>query len=128
MGMERLVLLMLETAAIDAAPRAQADIYAVAVGDAAHKLALATVESLRTQLGATVAIVQHAGGGSFKSQFKRADKSGARVALIWGEDEAQAQSVTIKQLRDGAGQAQKTGQQTVPIEQLEATLRAVFTD
>lgn len=128
MGMERLVLLMLETAAIDAAPRAQADIYAVAVGDAAHKLALATVESLRTQLGATVAIVQHAGGGSFKSQFKRADKSGARVALIWGEDEAQAQSVTIKQLRDGAGQAQKTGQQTVPIEQLEATLRAVFAD
>ena len=128
MGMERLVLLMLETAAIDAAPRAQADIYAVAVGDAAHKLALATVESLRTQLGATLSIVQHAGGGSFKSQFKRADKSGARVALIWGEDEAQTKSVTIKQLRDGAGQAQKTGQQTVPIEQLEATLRTVFAD
>jgi histidyl-tRNA synthetase len=128
MGMERLVLLMLETAAIDAVPMAQADIYAVAVGDAAHKLALATVESLRTQLGATLSIVQHAGGGSFKSQFKRADKSGARVALIWGEDEAQAQSVTIKQLRDGAGQAQKTGQQTVPIEQLEATLRTVFAD
>jgi histidyl-tRNA synthetase len=128
MGMERLVLLMLETAAIDAVPMAQADIYAVAVGDAAHKLALATVESLRTQLGATLSIVQHAGGGSFKSQFKRADKSGARVALIWGEDEAQTKSVTIKQLRDGAGQAQKTGQQTVPIEQLEATLRTVFAD
>jgi histidyl-tRNA synthetase len=128
MGMERLVLLMREAAAIDATPRAQADVYAVAVGDAAHKAALATVESLRTQLGAAVAIVQHVGGGSFKSQLKRADKSGARVALIWGEDEVQAQSVTVKELRDSAGQAEKTGQQTVPREQLEATLRAVFAD
>jgi histidyl-tRNA synthetase len=130
MGMERLVLLMLETATVDAtpSPRAQADIYAVAVGDAAHKAALATVESLRTQLGAAVAIVQHVGGGSFKSQLKRADKSGARVALIWGEDEVHAQSVTVKELRDSAGQAEKTGQQSVPREQLEATLRAVFAD
>jgi histidyl-tRNA synthetase len=130
MGMERLVLLMLETATVDAtpSPRAQADIYAVAVGDAAHKVALATVESLRTQLGAAVAIVQHVGGGSFKSQLKRADKSGARVALIWGEDEVHAQSVTVKELRDSAGQAEKTGQQSVPREQLEATLRAVFAD
>jgi histidyl-tRNA synthetase len=128
MGMERLVLLMLETATVDATPRAQADIYAVAVGDAAHKVALATVESLRTQLGAAVAIVQHVGGGSFKSQLKRADKSGARVALIWGEDEVHAQSVTVKELRDSAGQAEKTGQQSVPREQLEATLRAVFAD
>jgi histidyl-tRNA synthetase len=128
MGMERLVLLMLETATVDATPRAQADIYAVAVGDAAHKVALATVESLRTQLGAAVAIVQHVGGGSFKSQLKRADKSGARVALIWGEDEVHAQSVTVKELRDSAGQAEKTGQKSVPREQLEATLRAVFAD
>jgi histidyl-tRNA synthetase len=130
MGMERLVLLMLETATVDAtpSPRAQADIYAVAVGDAAHKVALATVESLRTQLGAAVAIVQHVGGGSFKSQLKRADKSGARVALIWGEDEVHAQSVTVKELRDSAGQAEKTGQKSVPREQLEATLRAVFAD
>jgi len=128
MGMERLVLLMLEATATDAAPTAQADIYAVAVGDAAHKMALATVESLRAQLGAAVAIVQHVGGGSFKSQLKRADKSGARVALIWGEDEVRSGSVTVKHLRDEAGQAEKTGQQTMPREQLEATLRAVFTD
>jgi len=128
MGMERLVLLMLEATATDAAPTAQADIYAVAVGDAAHKMALATVESLRAHLGAAVAIVQHVGGGSFKSQLKRADKSGARVALIWGEDEVRSGSVTVKHLRDEAGQAEKTGQQTMPREQLEATLRAVFTD
>jgi histidyl-tRNA synthetase len=128
MGMERLVLLMLEATATDTLPAAQADIYAVAVGDAAHKQALATVESLRAQLGAEVAIVQHVGGGSFKSQLKRADKSGARVALIWGEDEVRSGSVTVKHLRDDAGQAEKTGQQTMPREQLEATLRAVFTD
>jgi len=100
----------------------------VAVGDAAHKVALATVESLRAQLGTAVAIVQHVGGGSFKSQLKRADKSGARLALIWGEDEVLAESVTVKYLRDSAGQAEKTGQQTMPREQLEVTLRTVFAD
>ncbi len=125
MGMERLVLLMIETEAVDSARQAQADVYAVAVGDAAHREALASVESLRDRLG-DIAIVQHVGGGSFKSQLKRADKSGARVALIWGEDEVTAQSVTVKHLRDGARQGEKSGQQTVPREQLEATLRAVF--
>ena len=127
MGMERLVLLMLETgAAGDAAP-AQADVYAVAVGEDAHREALAAVEAVRDSLPG-LAIVQHTGGGSFKSQLKRADKSGASVALIWGEDEVRAQSVTVKFLRDGAGQGDKTGQRSVPRDQLEATLRAAFAD
>lgn len=128
MGMERLVLLMLEVGTVDTAPKARADVYAVAVGEVAHREALARVEALRTQLGGDVSIVQHVGGGSFKSQLKRADKSGARIALIWGEDEVLAKSVTVKHLRDNAEQGEQAGQQTVPMDQLEATLRAVFTD
>jgi histidyl-tRNA synthetase len=125
MGMERLVLLMLE-AGVAAPVGAGADVYAVAVGDAAQLEALAAVQSIRGKL-ANLAIVQHTGGGSFKSQLKRADKSGARVALIWGEDEVRTQTVTVKMLREGE-QGGQAGQQSVPRDQLEATLSAVFAD
>jgi histidyl-tRNA synthetase len=127
MGMERLVLLMQELHSVDSAAGAQADVYVVAAGEVAHRQALAVVEGVRDSLPG-LAIVQHTGGGSFKSQLKRADKSGARVALIWGEDEVLAQSVTVKFLRDGAAQGDKTGQLSVPIVQLDATLRAAFAD
>jgi len=66
----------------------------------------------------------NAGGGSFKSQMKKADKSGARLALIWGEDEVAAQVVTIKSLRERDGE--RTGQSTVPLNELVTTLCAVF--
>ena len=127
MGMERLVLLMLEAGAADTSAPAPADVYAVAAGDGAQREALAAIEALRDRLG-ELAIVQHTGGGSFKSQLKRADKSGARVALIWGEDEVRSQTVTVKLMREGAVPGEHSGQQCVPREQLEATLRAVFAD
>ena len=127
MGMERLVLLMLETGALDQSGQGIADVYAVAAGEGAQAAALAAVESLRDTL-AGLTIVQHTGGGSFKSQLKKADKSGAKVALIWGEDEVAAGTVTVKYLREGSGQGDKPGQQSVPGQQLEATLRAVFAD
>ena len=127
MGMERLVLLMLEAGAADTSVPAPADVYAVAAGDGAQREALAAIEALRDRLG-ELAIVQHTGGGSFKSQLKRADKSGARVALIWGEDEVRSQTVTVKLMREGAVPGEHSGQQCVPREQLEATLRAVFAD
>ena len=127
MGMERLVLLMAETGAIDSADKALADVYAVAVGEAAQLASLAAIESVRDQLP-ELAIVQHTGGGNFKNQLKKADRSGARVALIWGEDEVRSQSVTLKFLREEAAQEGKSGQQAVPREQLESTLRAVFAD
>ncbi|MEM9397366.1 MAG: His/Gly/Thr/Pro-type tRNA ligase C-terminal domain-containing protein, partial [Pseudomonadota bacterium] len=60
--------------------------------------AFAGVESLREQ-HPELAISQQLGGGSIKSQLKKADKSGARVALIWGEDEAARNMVTVKPLR-----------------------------
>ncbi|MCP5122135.1 MAG: histidine--tRNA ligase [Pseudomonadales bacterium] len=127
MGMERLVLLMLEAGAADTSVPAPVDVYAVAAGEGAQREALAAVEALRDRLG-ELAIVQHTGGGSFKSQLKRADKSGARVALIWGEDEVRTQTVTVKLMREGAVPGEHSGQQCVPREQLEATLRAVFAD
>ena len=120
MGMERLVLLLIELGVMpDAAPAA--DVYVVAAGEPAQQAAVAMVERLRDQQPA-LAIVQHTGGGSFKSQMKKADKSGARVALIWGEDEAAARTVTVKPLRAVGGDGERAVQQTVPGEELEATL------
>ena len=121
MGMERLVLL-LQDADIAAAAR-PADVYVVAVGNEAQRKALATVEQFREKYP-MLSIVQHTGGGSFKSQMKRADKSGARIALIWGEDEVAQAAVTVKTLRQtDSGQA---GQRTVPLQELDMTLCAVF--
>jgi histidyl-tRNA synthetase len=91
-GVERVVLLLLE----ERAPASVADAYVVHVGEAAARLARAVAERLRD---AGLAVVVHAGGGSFKAQMKRADASGARFALIVGEDEASANRVAVKPLR-----------------------------
>ena len=98
LGKERLVLL-LEALAVAPPAAAAADIYAVSAGAAAEVAAFAALESLRDALPA-LRIVQHVGGGSFRSQLKKADKSGARWALIWGEDEVAAGTVTVKSLRE----------------------------
>jgi histidyl-tRNA synthetase len=106
MGMERLVLLLVESgAAPDLTPGA--DLYAVAVGDEAAAAAVARVEQLRDALPG-LRIVQHIGGGSFKSQMKKADKSGARLALIWGEDEVRDGTCAVKSLREPGGQESVT--------------------
>ncbi len=123
-GMERLILLLTELGVLTATSSA-ADVYVVAVGDAAQLTALAAVEQLRDQLPA-LDIVQHMGGGSFKSQMKKADKSGARAALIWGEDEVAAQTVSVKPLRDTGAEGERASQQTVPVEKLQETLCAVL--
>ncbi|MFK8051255.1 MAG: histidine--tRNA ligase, partial [Halioglobus sp.] len=120
MGIERLVLLLDE---LGVAPKGvpQADIYVVAAGDEAHTKALAVVEALRDSEPERK-IVQHTGGGSFKSQMKKADKSGAQVALIWGEDEVAADTVTIKSLRAQENTVERPAQQTVAVSKLEAAL------
>jgi histidyl-tRNA synthetase len=124
MGMERLILLLIELGVVTGVSPL-ADVYVVAVGDEAQRTALAAVEKLRDQLP-DLDIVLHAGGGSFKSQMKKADKSGARVALIWGEDEVAAQTVSVKALRDTGGEGERASQQTVPVEKLQETLCAVL--
>lgn len=101
MGMERL-LLMLEACGQLPRPRAP-DLFVVAIGDEAQRAAMAAVEGLRDAQPA-LRIVQQLGGGSFRSQMKKADRSGAALALLWGEDEVAAGEVTVKPLRDGQEQ------------------------
>jgi histidyl-tRNA synthetase len=97
-GIERVVHLLAERGTATAsAPLA----YVVHAGEAAAPIARRVAESLRD---AGHAIVVNAGGGSFKSQMKKADASGAHVALIIGEDEAAAGTVAIKPLRENGEQ------------------------
>lgn len=103
MGMERLILLLEQQNPELPAPVA---LYITAMGDVqAHALALA--ERLRDALPG-VGVQCHCGGGSFKSQMKKADRSGARFALILGEDEVAEGKVTVKPLREQTEQLQLT--------------------
>jgi histidyl-tRNA synthetase len=99
MGIERLMAL-LEAKEGFIEPLAP-DVYVVHQGEAAQRLAFRAAELLRDT---GCAVLTHMGGGSFKSQFKRADASGAQLAIIIGDDEAAANEVTIKPLRAVAEQ------------------------
>lgn len=102
MGIERLVLL-LTTLTEEGQDTSFADIYVTAMGDEAQSYAVEVSEYLRNALP-TVRIMMHCGGGNFKKQLKRADKTGARLALLLGSDEMQSRVVGIKPLRDGQEQ------------------------
>jgi histidyl-tRNA synthetase len=121
MGMERLVLLLQGQGIVTNTP--SVDVFVVAVGDDAEKVALAETERFR-QGNPKLCVMQHTGGGSLKSQMKKADKSGARIALIWAEDEVAAASVTVKSLRESNGE--RIEQRTIPVDELEQTLCAVL--
>ncbi len=103
MGVERLLALLEEYAF--QAPRVAPDVYLVHQGDAANKFAMVAAEQLRDQ---GLHVLLHCGGGSFKSQMKKADASGARYALIIGDDEAGAGEVSLKPLRDLGEQMRMT--------------------
>lgn len=107
MGLERLCLL-LETVG-SKAPADAVDAYFVVAGDGIYGRALALSERLREALPA-LKLVLHAGGGSFKSQLKKADRSGAAVALILGEDEVAAGEITVKPLRAQGGEQSQVGE------------------
>jgi len=101
LGLERLVALLEQrnVKMPDFAPHA----YIVMVGELAVIEGFRLAELLRNQLS-ELKLVLHCGGGSFKSQFKQADKSGARFALILGENEVAQQQVTVKYLRESQPQ------------------------
>jgi len=99
MGIERLLALMEVAGTTLASPLP--DAYIVHAGDTAQAFAWQVASALR---GAGLAAVLHCGGGSFKSQMKKADASRARYAVIIGDDEAAAQQVTLKPLRGTAEQ------------------------
>ena len=100
MGMERL-LALLETVAIPTAK--PVDVYMIRVGALAEQEGLRFAEAIRDALP-TVRLQVGVDGGSFKSQFKKADKSGADFAIILGDDEVNRAEVSIKSLRDSQGQ------------------------
>jgi histidyl-tRNA synthetase len=99
MGIERLLALWADQG--NQHERPVPDVYVVHQGEAAAGFAFRTAEHLR-DVGFSVHL--HCGGGSFKSQMKRADASGAPLAAIIGDDEAQANEVTLKALREAADQ------------------------
>jgi histidyl-tRNA synthetase len=112
MGVERLLALMgTEEQPAAAAP----DAYLVHSGTAATQMAWRAAEQLR---GAGLDVILHCGGGNFKAQMKRADASGARFAVIIGDNEAAANQVGLKPLRE------LTEQQSVTVEDAIARMRA----
>jgi len=97
-GIERLIALLEATDALPKIP--SIDVYFVAVGDAAAKKSLNLAEELRDKIS-NLKLITHCGGGSFKSQFKRADRSGARWTLILGDDELNQKVVGVKTMATG---------------------------
>jgi len=108
MGVERLLALWRESGG--GVARMTPDVYVVHVGEAARRLAFRAAEALRTH---GFAVVLHCGEGSFKSQMKKADASGAAAALVIGEDEAAAGEIGLKPLRGPGGQ-QRIALQSLP--------------
>jgi histidyl-tRNA synthetase len=116
LGQERIVELMRLQGLV--ADEGTPDVYLVLAGAAAESIGLGLAERLRD--GAGLRVEANSGGGSFKSQLKRADKSGARYAVIVGEDEAARGVAALKSLRTEAGQ------RTIAFDDLAAELaRAV---
>jgi len=101
MGMERLLLLIEQ---LDDVPVERAvDVYMIRVGEEAEKEGLRLAEKMRNEIDG-IKLQVNCGSGSFKSQFKKADKSGAEYALIIGDDEVSRGEVSLKPLRSGQEQ------------------------
>ncbi len=112
MGVERLVALVREAGGEPAAPAP--DVYVVHQGEAASRLAFRVGEGLRDQ---GLNVLLHCGGGSFKSQMKKADGSGAAFAVIIGDDEAATGEAQLKSLR-----AEGVAQQKLKVDELAETI------
>jgi histidyl-tRNA synthetase len=117
MGIERL-LALLETSGNVPLARS-VDVYMIRVGETAEREGLRFAEAIRNEAPG-LKIQVNCGGGSFKSQFKKADKSGAEYAIILGDDEVSRGEVAIKSLRS------EQGQQTLSQEQTIAFLQELF--
>jgi histidyl-tRNA synthetase len=114
MGVERLLALLQEDGMKN--PAAPLDVYVVHQGEQAQALAWRVAEHLRD---AGLKVVLHCGGGSFKSQMKKADGSAAQYAVVIGDDEVAAQAVMLKPLR-GNGEQQRVGVQELQQKIIEA--------
>jgi histidyl-tRNA synthetase len=118
LGLERLIAL-LEACGVE--PRdGNPHVYLVLSGDMAERQGLVFADELRNAVSG-LRVQCNCGGGSFKSQFKRADRSGAELALVIGEEEASRDEVTLKPLR--AGGEQETVARPAIVERLGELLR-----
>jgi histidyl-tRNA synthetase len=117
MGIERL-LSLLEDQGFEL--ESTMDVYLALQGELAEKQGLQLAEKLREQMP-ELSMQVNCGGGGFKSQIKKADKSGAKLVLILGEDEVNKQMITIKHLR------QKIDQQTIMQAEMVSVLREQLT-
>ncbi len=102
MGLERLVLLV-QAVNPEFEPSRIVDVYVIASGQGVQAAAMQLAERVRDAAPA-LKLMTNFGGGNFKKQFARADKWGARVALVLGEDEMNAGQVVVKDLRSGEQQ------------------------
>ena len=123
LGMERLIELVGEVT--DPSVEKTADVYLVLAGESAERMGVRLAEELRDRYP-SLRVQGHLGGGGFKSQFKRADRSGADVALIIGEDEAREGRVGVKLLkvRDAEQQIVMEAEVAPLIEKLNLTTRS----
>jgi histidyl-tRNA synthetase len=94
LGLERLISLVASVKVLTDVP----DIYLIMVGETAELEGLLLAEKIRTAVPG-ISVITNCGGGSFKNQFKRADKSGAKLALILGDEEVAQQKIAVKNLR-----------------------------
>ena len=120
MGVERVLELMRAQGGEPA--RAQCDVYVVHHGDATLEAAMQAAERIRDS---GIDVLLHCGGGSFKSQFRRADASGAQYALILGVDEVARGEASLKWLRAGGERGGAAGdgrQTTVPLDRVAEAL------
>lgn len=117
MGLERLVLLLESLQLVQLPP--EVDVYLSLLGEKAEAFGLTLAESLRDAVPG-LKLQTHCGGGNLKKQMKRADKSGAGIALIIGEQEVEAAVAGVKYLREDKPQLQ------VSIEQLPSLLSDVL--
>lgn len=100
LGMERCILLLDTLGSIPQSAHAQADVYLMPQSDSCEAAIRTLARELRST-DATLRVLTHIGGGSLKSQLKKADKSGAKIALIIGEGELASDTVLYKPLRGG---------------------------
>lgn len=99
MGLERLVLLV-QAVNPDFQPQRAVDVYLISSGEGTQSAAMRLAEKIRDAYP-QVKLMTNYGGGNFKKQFARADKWGARVALVLGENEMNAGQVNVKNLQSG---------------------------
>jgi histidyl-tRNA synthetase len=117
MGLERLIALLDQQPQVPEIP--SLDFYLVTVGEIAQKQGLIVAEKLRNAIP-NLRFQVHCGGGSAKSQFKKANRSGARYALILGEEELEREVIGLKPLRENSPQ------RDLPLDTLAVSLQELL--